>query len=274
MTGLPLDPRVRGFPGQVQGGYLAGVAAAGRAATVRLLRPVPAGAALRAGADGEVLSADGAVVARVLAGEPDWSGLTVPPPVDSRAARAATAAAARAANPVPDCFVCGPLATGWGGLGVLTAPLPDAGVAAGWWHPPAVYGDARGELPAPLVWAALDCPGYGALPLDPPSGAAVVTGTFTAEVIAPVRVGEPHVVTGWLVGRRPPRVAAAIHDTAGTVRALAVQTLAGTDWGFPLQPLRDAAEPSGRSPAGYRRRRPGSARGGAAADWKRSGPQR
>jgi acyl-CoA thioesterase FadM len=108
------------------------------------------------------------------------------------------------------------------------------------WPPPATEADDRGLLPAPLVWAALDCPAFWALMLDPPAVDFLVTGEMTAVLFHPVPAGRPLVVTGWVsdtTGRRT-RVGAAIHDEHAVLLAVAEQTLVATSWGFQVSSVR------------------------------------
>ena len=74
---------------------------------------------------------------------------------------------------------------------VATAWVPDASVA-----------DADGELPAAMVWAALDCPGGWSGDL---AGRPMVLGRITAEVDALPAVGDPCVVRRPAAARRGPQ---------------------------------------------------------------------
>lgn len=234
-----LDPRYTGFPGQLHGGYLAGLAAAplGGSAQVTLRRPVAAGEPLRArrtGAGhvelwaGEALAAAAVPWSQVRRGRPD--AVEVP--------RIAVAAAAAAAWPapvsyaVPDCFVCGPRPPH--GLHLAVAPLAGRPVVAGRWRP---AGD--GAVAAEQVWAVLDCPCFWALALDGPRAGHAVTGQLTVQLCRPVQVGHDHVVLAWPVATqgRALVVRSAVLTGEGEVAAHGTQRLLLTSWGFDLSLL-------------------------------------
>ena len=94
-----------------------------------------------------------------------------------------------------DCFVCGPSRRD--GLGVHFGPLP------GWPKLTAalLVADATlphgpdGALGPELVWAALDCPSYTPEIWDA-QRPSLLAG-LAAELIEPVRLGEPVVAVGW-----------------------------------------------------------------------------
>jgi hypothetical protein len=120
-----------------------------------------------------------------------------------------------------DCFVCGP----WrhDGLGVHFGPLP------GW---PKLTGallvadatlrhDAAGALAPELVWAALDCPSYTPEIWD--ARRPSLLAGLAAELVAPIRLGEPVVAVGWPLeteGRKH-RSASALLSADGRVLARA-----------------------------------------------------
>ena len=92
-------------------------------------------------------------------------------------------------------------------------------VLADVWTPLSEFGD-----PVDPFWAfaALDCPtGWGAVPLN---NVPHVLARLTANPsIAPIRPGEPHVVTGWLISEdgRKRTGGAAIHTADGELCAVA-----------------------------------------------------
>jgi hypothetical protein len=98
----------------------------------------------------------------------------------------------------PFCFTCGTGRAPGDGLRIFAGRLGTEGLVAAPWTPDPSVADATGRVPAEIVWAALDCPGYfGAARPGTPDAllgrmAAVLTGT--------VSVGEPCVVTGWGLG--------------------------------------------------------------------------
>jgi hypothetical protein len=133
------------------------------------------------------------------------------------AERAAESYAGLRDHPFPTCFGCGPEHPD--GLRVFPGPAGDDGLLAAPWTPSA--GLATGDLVDSLyVWAALDCPsGFACIP----PGSASVLATMTAELEAPLHLGETYVVTAWPISHdgRKHRAGAAIHDAAGSRVALA-----------------------------------------------------
>jgi hypothetical protein len=235
------DPRVQGFPGQLLGGYLAGLAADSMGhipVTVTLRRPVPSDTAplhaVSEGARVRWLDASGEVALDAMPVEDVGPRLPAPP------AAADVPDAGPSAHPVPTCFGCGQPSSG-PGLGVRVGMVADRSMVAGVWTPPADLADG-GIVPSPLVWAALDCPGFWALLTDPPAASHVVTGRLTGWA-EPVVAGEPHVITARVEGRAGRRitVAAALHRPDGVPAATVRQVLVATGWGFPVASLRENA---------------------------------
>jgi hypothetical protein len=120
-----------------------------------------------------------------------------------------------------DCFVCGPDRPD--GLRLHFGPLP------GWPKLTAALlvadatlpHDADGALAPEIVWAALDCPSYTPEIWDsePPG----LLAGLAAEILAPVRLGEPVVAVGWPLeteGRKL-RSATALLDADGELLARA-----------------------------------------------------
>jgi hypothetical protein len=229
---LAIPPRFCGPPGTGNGGYVAGLLAAHAGARgpveVTLRRPAPLGAPLAFArtdsGDGEPLwtlaSGEGVVAEARLARE----ALGVDPPVRPDPRRAA-AAPPRADHPFPRCFVCGPARGPGDGLRIAPAPVPGAGgVVAAPWTPPVDLADAHGRVEPAVVWAALDCPGYfacmGAAPLRP-----LLLGRIAADLVAPVRAGEPCAIVAWALAREGRRhgAASAIVDAGGRVLARSTQ---------------------------------------------------
>ena len=122
----------------------------------------------------------------------------------------------------PTCFACGPERDD--GLRIFPGPTTSALVASPW-QPDASLPNDNGVLTAPIVWAALDCPGAWAdardLIEDP-----VVLGRMTALVTAPIQVGRRYVVTARKLdddGRKS-FAATVLTDDAGVTVATARQT--------------------------------------------------
>jgi hypothetical protein len=225
--------RFEGPPGFANGGFAAGTLAAalGAPAEVTLARPVPVGRPLRLERQGSrVALCDGEVV--VATGEPSEPRIDVPAPISFAAAEAAAARFPEdVPHPFPRCFACGPLRDPGDALRLL--PGPTAGgdaVAAPWVPDPEMCRDVAGEdvewVPAPLTWAALDCPGAWSVFVSREGPRSMVLLRIAAQVVRPPRVGQRHVVLGWRIGheRRKHYCGTALFDDAGRLCAFAKST--------------------------------------------------
>lgn len=213
---LTVPARFMGPPGSANGGYLSGLLASragldgdARAVEVTLRRPPPLDTPLRVARDALVpgvrLLHDDVLVAEA---RPATLELDVVDPVPFEVAKdAETRYAGAVGHPFPTCFVCGTARSVPDGLGLRPGPVGEpGGLTACTWVPDAtlaadgldVLTEAPAEIPAELVWAALDCPGGWTLDIV---GRPAVLGRITAQVDALPRVGEPCVVMGRLLRR-------------------------------------------------------------------------
>ena len=224
---LVVDPRFRGPPESANGGYVAGVLA-GRVdgpAEVTLRVPPPLGRplAVRGGPGATVALLDGETL--VAEARPATVDLDVPPPVGPEAAHpAAEAYPWHDRHPYPTCFVCGPRRAPGDGLRIFPGPVPGAEVYAAPWTPGADLAP-DGDVAAPFVWAALDCPSGIATDAWTDVG-PILLGRLAADLRRPVRAGAPHVVQAWRVARdgRKLHTASALFDAGGAVCAVARAT--------------------------------------------------
>lgn len=231
---LSIPRRYCGPPESGNGGWVSGTVAAvvptpvGRpAVTVRLVSPPPLDRTLSLDVDA---SGGDAAVVRLLDGEhlvasaasapaPDGE---VPTPVDPAAAGAAEARfEGLVDHPFPTCFSCGTARDPGDALCLRPGPLDDGtGRYAATWVPR--------EASAPLVWAALDCPGGWSAGI---AGRPMVLGTMTAVVRALPEVGRTHVVLAWQRGAagRKHHSGTALLDPDGRVLARAEATWIAVD---------------------------------------------
>jgi hypothetical protein len=176
-------------------------------------QPAPIGApAILAATDSgsELKSADGAVL--FAGGRPAAGEFAAPPAVAAydQAERAAARYLSADEHLFPDCFVCGPNRKAGDGLRIFAAPFSetDATVAAAW-KLDAAFASAQGVIPLPIVWSALDCPGYFAYLF---ASGDRKTPTVLARMRATVfsnRVSSPElVVMGWIQRRKAPFIEA------------------------------------------------------------------
>ena len=225
MTALTIPRRFNGPPASANGGYAAGLLAERLGApsvAVNLRAPPPLDVPLelrRTDAGLELLACD----TLLAEAAPAAIELEVPPSPGLEAAAAAGAigrlrSAARIGNPYRHCFGCGIERAD--GLQLLPGAVGDAGLVATGWTPA-----PDGSLPAPVVWAALDCPAgiaWGHLLPDAPP---MMTARIAARLLAPVCAGAPHVVAGWPIARDGRKLTAgtAIWDDVGRLLACSLQ---------------------------------------------------
>lgn len=205
--------RFCGPPDSANGGYTAGLLAAGAPGplqvTLRAPPPLERPLLLEPGVR---LVADEQLIAEARAAPLE---LALPPaPSFAEAEAAAAGYAGHHSHAFPTCFVCGPARAEGDGLRLFAGPRAGrpGQVAAPFCPHPQLAGP-EGTLPPELLWAALDCPGYFALE----DVKKALLGRITAEVRGEVRAGERCVVLGWRLGRegRKHFAATALWDAAG-----------------------------------------------------------
>ncbi|BCJ42723.1 hypothetical protein GCM10010168_05350 [Actinoplanes ianthinogenes] len=208
---MRIPARFNGPPGTGNGGWCAGVFASAAGAdqvTLRLPPPLETDLEIK----DRFVYADSRVIAELGEGDP---GPGVDPVPWDTAVAASRHYPGFTAHPFPTCFVCGPERAEGDGLRIFPGRLPDGRTAAPWTAPD--------EVSAPLVWAALDCPGgWAAIRED----RAFVLGRITVTVDALPVPGDHYVITGavaHLTGRKA-LVDSALHDAAGQRLAAARAT--------------------------------------------------
>lgn len=200
---VTVEARFNGPLTSANGGYACGVVArhVDGPAEITLRRPVPLGVPLdlERHDDGHVTLHDGDTL--LAEGEPALP-LDFEPPYRPSVAEAREAARVGwGVHPemFARCYVCATPHDRHDGLGVHFGALPS--------HPEmtgalliadATVPNREGLVDPEIVWAALDCPSYtpdlwqGARPS--------LLARLTAEVLEPVALAEPVVVTGWSLG--------------------------------------------------------------------------
>jgi hypothetical protein len=188
---LTIAHRFRGPTESGNGGYTAGTVAAflgDGPVTVTLRVPPPLDTPLELSHErGTATLTNGPVVVAEAEHAQRADLVTVPPVARDVAAAASTSYPGLRTHPFPECFVCGTARAPGDGMRLFPGRLDD-GRSACVWH---VDADLAGR--AELVWAALDCPGGWAAPIE---GRPMVLGRMTAAVTAAPRAGEGCVVVG------------------------------------------------------------------------------
>ena len=218
--------RFCGPPGTGNGGYVAGIVAAGlgRKSEVTLRRPAPLEAplALRTASDGRRLEAEGELLAEGRASE---ARLPLAPVAPSFAQAVRAGARALPRHPFPHCFVCGPGRAEGDGLRIFAGPLEPGSwdvVAAPWIPDASLCADGE-QVDTPFLWSALDCPGGMVAMGGEPR--PVLLARITAELSGGARRGERCVVVAWRIARdgRKHRCATALYGEGGTLRGASEQ---------------------------------------------------
>jgi hypothetical protein len=186
---IVIPARHCGPPGSANGGWLAGTLAelvgpGPVTVTLRRATPVDVPLAAETDADGTVRLVDeGEVLAEAIRAPTSWlDGLPLPEPVrEDDAVEAEARFVGHTSHAFPGCFVCGTAREPGDGLRLFTGAVADVtGTVAGVVHFEAVGLPADEPVPAPWLWAALDCPTAWAH-LGP--GEALLLGRITAEVL-------------------------------------------------------------------------------------------
>ena len=200
MEAITVSGRFCGPPGMGNGGYVAGLLAAGigDCVSVKLRAPTPLDRPLRVErAPGAARLLDGdTLIAEAAAATLDID-VPAPPPYEV-AERTLQQFRGYDRHLYPRCFVCGPQRAPGDGLRVFSLQVPQtAARLSASWTPDAGLADASGRVAAEFLWGALDCP--GGFTVAPEDGRAIVTGEITARIERRMKPGEPCLVIAWPV---------------------------------------------------------------------------
>lgn len=221
---VTIDRRFCGPPDSGNGGYSCGLVALAieGPAEVTLRVPPPLDRPLRIETRGDVVALlDGETL--IAEGCPSAVDVEPGPPVSFAEAEAATARYPwYEGHPFPTCFVCGPHRDPGDGLVIFPGPVEGHQLFAAPWVPDASLAGADGTVGDEFVWAALDCPSGLVAGLFGDVG-VLLLGRLTADLRAPVRAGEPHVLQAWTIERdgRKLHTASALFTADGTAAAVA-----------------------------------------------------
>jgi hypothetical protein len=231
MAGSVLIPRrFNGPVGSGHGGYCCGAFArfVGERAEVTLRRPVPLDTDLEVEGDGNGATRvlDGSDLVAEARPVPEFSLHVPAPPSLNQARRATSRYRGSEEGPFSRCFVCGRARED--AFGVFAGEVEGRDLLASPWTPPPWAAAADGQVRPEFVWAVLDCPASfaayigGQMPLS-------FLARLTANVAAPVRAGEEHVVIAWPIeteGRKRHSASAVVAPDgaiAASARALLIE---------------------------------------------------
>jgi hypothetical protein len=224
---IRFDRRYRGPLTSANGGFACGTLAGyldAEEVEVTLRRPPPLERPLAVRPEGDAaFLLDGSVL--VAEARPATVALEAPEPVPlAEAERAAARHVPMGLDVFRECFVCG-VRDEADGLGIHAGAVEGRdGIQAAPWTPR--------ESSAPIVWAAIDCP--GAYAVGTPGRGELVLGRMTARVERVPEVGERCVVVAWPLGQEGRKLFAGTALLAEDGRVLAV---ARQVWIEPARPF-------------------------------------
>ncbi|MFM1960680.1 MAG: hypothetical protein RL588_2197 [Pseudomonadota bacterium] len=231
MSGIVIAQRFCGPPSSGNGGYCAGLLAEGisgpATAVLKARIPLDAPLDLEGDARRQVLSGEGGeVIGEGIPASPDALPEVPAPPTWEAAVAAEARHIGIGQRFHPICFSCGPERGEGDGLRVFAGQVEGApeGHLACTWTPHANFADADGLVPTPVIWAALDCPGFFAWVVREGRHGALL-GTMTGQVLRHPRAGEPCIVTAWPLERsgRKETAGVALFSAQGELLARAHQ---------------------------------------------------
>jgi hypothetical protein len=215
-----IEARFNGPPGSGNGGYSAGLVARQAAwpgpVEVTLRKPPPLDTELTTRTEEHlvrVTGPDGDLVAEARPTTPVEQ--TVPGVGHAEAVAVSADYPGFRHHPFPTCFVCGHQRPDRDGLGLFPGRLADNRTAAPFTVPDAISPE--------LVWAALDCPGGWAVPME---GRPYVLGRCAVRIETLPAAGDECVVMGAMVGEdgRKAFAVSTLYGPTGAVLATARST--------------------------------------------------
>jgi hypothetical protein len=193
--------RFNGPPDSGNGGYVCGLVARhipGTAeVTLRKPPPLDKQVAIRRNSDGRIQFFDGETL--IAEGKSTTLELQPPQPPSLEEARAAVNRYTGFDFHIfPTCFVCGPQRPESDGFHIFPGRAAGYKQVAAPWIPKAEL-EEDGQVATEYIWAALDCPGaFAALDnIKTP----IVLGRLTAQLLNPIYVDRPYIVTGWNISQ-------------------------------------------------------------------------
>jgi len=207
---LNFSRRFRGPVSSCNGGYACGSLASflktAGPVSVRLHSPPPLETSLEVKLDSPSQKATlwhaDSLVAEATSCENDPIQHTVPrSPSFSEAHEARSRFSSYKFHNYPHCFVCGPSRTPGDALNLFPGRVSgsaEASLVASSWVPDPSLSPSSSVLPEPVVWAALDCPGFFSIGAS--EDRAFLLGQMKARVVREVSVGQRCVVIGWFSG--------------------------------------------------------------------------
>lgn len=196
MTDILIGSQFNGPPNSGNGGYSAGALGVlmDGPARVSLRSPPPLDTPLEVRDTGERLEAwhDETLVMFAESATPVCQP-PAPPSLELAKQGPKTFANAEEHN-LPTCFVCGPLRKPGDGLCLFTGPVDGFEGVADIWTPDDRFTGDDGLIQKEIIWAALDCPSYFAIPGGTP---LALLASICARIDRRPKAGETLIVAGW-----------------------------------------------------------------------------
>lgn len=192
---LKIPARFNGPPTSGNGGYSAGLLAAlvRGPAVVSLKSPPPLDTRLEIRRHDDRLEARHGKTVVMYAKAQSPKG-TVPEPPSLDLAQRGGEDYPVDSHPLPTCFVCGPHRAPGDGLRIFAGRVDGFQGAVAVWTPSSDLADDHGRVEPAVMWAALDCPSYFAIPS---TTRLTLLGSMCARIDQPAQADEPVIVVGW-----------------------------------------------------------------------------
>ncbi len=198
-----IPKRFNGPPDSGHGGYVAGIIAelVGGSVEVTLRKPPPLEVPLEVERTPEGTALKDATGEVIAAGTRASLDLDIPHPPE-----AVIVARARDASPrlkpgalFPTCVACGPERASGDGLRIFAGPVEGRNLVAAPWAPDPSLVDDDGLVAERFLWAALDCPSYGAIDFGAKPPHALL-GRICGSVSHSLRANDEATIIAWQLG--------------------------------------------------------------------------
>ncbi len=221
-----IHKRFNGPPNSAHGGYVAGLIAdlIGGTSEVTLRKPPPLETPLTVVRNGDSVEIQDGEGVTQASGAPAEFELEIPDLPTPNAIEDAQTRSTRLVPgaPFPTCFACGHGRDHGDGLRIFAGPVEGTDLVAARWTPDPTLADSAETVANRFLWAALDCPSYGALDTKPEKLPALL-GRMTGTVLQSVYANEHTSIIAWPLARdgRKLHSASALFSESGLLCAYA-----------------------------------------------------